>query len=51
MDAVAQEPIFAYAHDVHVDGRFTASLDNVISLGGVVVAAVSVLVMVARMVT
>jgi len=44
LDVFAREPIFAYTHDVHVDGRFTASLDNVISIGGVTVAAVAVLI-------
>jgi hypothetical protein len=42
-DAFNREPIFAYTHDVRVDGRFTASTDNVVSMIGIILTGISVL--------
>jgi len=43
-DAFDREPIFTYMHNVRVDGRFTVSSDNAVSMIGIIVTAVSVLI-------
>ena len=43
-DAFVREPLFTYAHNVRVDGRFTASSDNAVSMTGIIVAVVSILI-------
>jgi hypothetical protein len=41
--ALHERPLFAYMHDVRVDGRFTASADNMVSILSIIITAVSVL--------
>jgi pSer/pThr/pTyr-binding forkhead associated (FHA) protein len=42
-DAFVREPLFTYVHNVRVDGRFTASSDNAVSMTSIIVTVVSVL--------
>jgi pSer/pThr/pTyr-binding forkhead associated (FHA) protein len=43
-DAFVREPLFTYVHNVRVDGRFTLSPDNFVSMMGIIISSVSVLV-------
>lgn len=43
-DAFVRHPLFTYMHKVRVEGRFTASSDNAVSMISIIVTGISVLV-------
>jgi hypothetical protein len=44
LDTPDRDLLFAYTHDVRVDGRFTASADNMLSIISILITAASVII-------